>query len=77
MDFFNFNLLFTPFFFAIRNFVAGEILPNIQSIRGLDSFSVCVKMHGGKGDCAWQHTQLFRQSLSDNQHPFELNIIFV
>lgn len=59
------------------SFIAGEILANFQSIRGRNSFSVCVKMHGGNGDCAWQHTQLFRQSTTDNEYPFELNITFV
>lgn len=59
-------------------FSVGKMLPDFQSIRGLDSFSICVKMHGGKGDCAWQHTQLFRQSISAlNDFPFELNIQFV
>lgn len=70
------NIIYLHFFFAFA-FLSGEILPNFQNIRGRDSFSVCVKMHGGNGDCAWQHTQLFRQSMTDNEYPFELNITFV
>lgn len=56
----------------------GTILESIENVRGLDSFSICVKLSGGKGDCAWQHTQLFRQSTSAvDEFPFELEISFV
>lgn len=55
----------------------GKVLPNFQSIINLDSFSINVKLSGGNGDCAWQHTQLFRQSSSSiNEFPFDLNITF-
>lgn len=33
-------------------------------------------MSGGKGDVAWQHTQLFRQRIGSTDYPFELKIIF-
>lgn len=53
------------------------ILKSIENVLSLDSFSICVKLSGGKGDCAWQHTQLFRQSTSDvDKFPFELEISF-
>lgn len=55
----------------------GAILESIESVQGLDSFSICVKLRGGKGDCAWQHTQLFRQTVSaTDEFPFELQISF-
>lgn len=55
----------------------GKVLPNFQSIKNLNSFSIIVKLSGGNGDCAWQHTQLFRQSSSStNEFPFDLNITF-
>lgn len=58
-------------------FFAGKQLPDIQSVRGLDSFSIVAKLSGGIGDCAWQHTQLFRQSIAaKDEYPFELNIVF-
>lgn len=58
-------------------FIPGNVLPNFQSIENLDSFSICVKLTGGNGDCAWQHTQLFRQSISAiDEFPLELNITF-
>lgn len=67
------TLLISMLFFLIP----GKVLPNFQSIKNLDSFSIRVKLLGGNGDCAWQHTQLFRQSLSDiEKFPFELKITF-
>lgn len=32
------------------------------------------EMSGGDGDVAWQHTQLFRQSLDDHEYPMEIII---
>lgn len=56
----------------------GTVLGSVENVRGLDSFSICVKLSGGKGDCAWQHTQLFRQSTTAvDEFPFELEISFV
>ncbi|XP_031638055.1 peptide-N(4)-(N-acetyl-beta-glucosaminyl)asparagine amidase [Contarinia nasturtii] len=61
----------------VRFLHKGKVLPNFQSIKNLDSFSICVKLTGGNGDCAWQHTQLFRQSILDaDEFPFDLNITF-
>ncbi|XP_055304059.1 peptide-N(4)-(N-acetyl-beta-glucosaminyl)asparagine amidase [Sitodiplosis mosellana] len=55
----------------------GKVLPNFQSIKNLDSFTINVQLSGGNGDCAWQHTQLFRQSIASiNEFPFDLNITF-
>lgn len=57
--------------------ILGKTLPNIQNVLNLDSFSLRVKLEGGNGDCAWQHTQLFRQSSSSsNEYPFMLEITF-
>lgn len=59
--------------------VSGEILSDLESVksRNLKSFSIKAIMTGGRGDCAWQHTQLFRQSMDvDNEFPFELIIRF-
>lgn len=39
-------------------------------------FSIRVRLSGGKGDCAWQHAQLFRQSLTSTDFPFQLSIKF-
>lgn len=68
-----------PHIFSIFLF-AGEILTDLDSVKHLNakSFSIKAIMTGGRGDCAWQHTQLFRQSInSDNEYPFELKIRFL
>lgn len=42
---------------------------------GSRTLSVSAHLRGGKGDCAWQHTQLFRQDLSDiRNYPFEMKV---
>lgn len=56
---------------------AGTPLQGIENVQGLDSFTICVQLTGGNGDHAWQHTQLFRQSISTtDEFPFELQITF-
>lgn len=41
-----------------------------------DKFSIRIILTGGKGDCAWQHAQVFRQSLDSPDFPFQLSIKF-
>ncbi|XP_037821916.1 peptide-N(4)-(N-acetyl-beta-glucosaminyl)asparagine amidase [Lucilia sericata] len=46
----------------------------VNTLENCQEFEICAKLSGGKGDVAWQHTQLFRQSLSSNEYPFDLQI---
>lgn len=46
----------------------------VNSLENCQEFEICAKLSGGKGDVAWQHTQLFRQSLNSNDYPFDLQI---
>lgn len=49
----------------------------IDEIKNHAQFSIKAILSGGKGDCAWQHTQLFRQRSGANEEfPFEINITF-
>ncbi|KAJ6644016.1 Peptide-N(4)-(N-acetyl-beta-glucosaminyl)asparagine amidase [Pseudolycoriella hygida] len=48
----------------------------IDELCGKSKFSICVFMKGGKGEVAWQHTQLFRQRIGSKDYPFDLNITF-
>lgn len=42
---------------------------------GNESFTITAILTGGKGDNAWQQTQLFRQSTNGkDDFPFEINI---
>lgn len=43
---------------------------------GSSEFTIKATMSGGRGDCSWQHSQLFRQSLGSSEFPFELNLEF-
>lgn len=46
----------------------------VNTLEHCQEFEICAKLSGGKGDVAWQHTQLFRQSLNSNEYPFDLQI---
>ncbi|XP_065369389.1 peptide-N(4)-(N-acetyl-beta-glucosaminyl)asparagine amidase [Calliphora vicina] len=49
----------------------------INTLENCQEFEICAKLSGGKGDVAWQHTQLFRQSLNSSEYPFDLQIELV
>lgn len=46
----------------------------VSTLENCQEFEICAKLSGGKGDVAWQHTQLFRQSLNSNENLFDLQI---
>lgn len=48
----------------------------MTELSGTTKFSINVTMTGGKGETAWQHTQLFRQRIGSKDYPFEVNILF-
>ncbi|XP_005092800.1 peptide-N(4)-(N-acetyl-beta-glucosaminyl)asparagine amidase [Aplysia californica] len=44
-------------------------------LHGTKTLTITAVMRGGKGDVAWQHTQLFRQSLqTQGEFPFEVRL---
>lgn len=47
-----------------------------DDIYSTSKFSIKVHLSGGNGDCAWQHAQIFRQPLNDDDFPFQLSITF-
>lgn len=49
---------------------------SVNVLQNSSKFSIVVEMSGGKGDIAWQHTQLFRQGFDCTEYPFELFIEF-
>lgn len=64
-------------FMSIFFFFAERVLPNLECAKGMSEFSIEILMSGGKGECAWQHTQLFRQSMtSRDEYPFVVQINF-
>ncbi|KAL3866979.1 hypothetical protein ACJMK2_044222 [Sinanodonta woodiana] len=54
--------------------------PEMQTVTEMKDevgFSLTASLRGGKGDNAWQHTQLFRQSTKDTSvSPFEIQVFF-
>ncbi|XP_052796357.1 peptide-N(4)-(N-acetyl-beta-glucosaminyl)asparagine amidase-like [Mya arenaria] len=57
-------------------FTGGPQLQTVTGISGATSFTLNVHLTGGRGGIAWQHTQLFRQSMEDSEvQPFEVKVI--
>ncbi|GAB0090344.1 Peptide-N(4)-(N-acetyl-beta-glucosaminyl) asparagine amidase [Sergentomyia squamirostris] len=54
----------------------GEIVRDVQKLKNSRKFVVKAVLSGGKGDIAWQHTQLFRQELKCLKYPFEICLNF-
>jgi len=58
-------------------------LPTIENIKevivdqmeGADFVTLNATLSGGSGDSAWQHSQIFRQSIKDQDYPFQ--IVFI
>ncbi|XP_011196371.2 peptide-N(4)-(N-acetyl-beta-glucosaminyl)asparagine amidase isoform X2 [Zeugodacus cucurbitae] len=69
--------------FERKTFGEGQIEVNVSTdegsanIIGASVFEIKAVLSGGKGDVAWQHAQLFRQSLNQNESLFDLQINFV
>lgn len=43
-------------------------------LNGAKSFEIVARLSGGRGDVAWQHAQLFRQTLGSSNYNFIVNI---
>lgn len=57
-------------------FLSGKVFTSIQELKGASEFIMKATLKGGRGDCAWQHAQLFRQSINEKDFPFDLQIKF-
>jgi peptide-N4-(N-acetyl-beta-glucosaminyl)asparagine amidase len=85
-DFANFTIKNFDFKFDSKTFESGKIQlefldasDNVISrdqLLGKSKFSIKVRLSGGNGDCAWQHAQVFRQSLNSNDFPLQISIKF-
>lgn len=47
----------------------------IDQMDGANSVILSACLFGGSGDLAWQHSQIFRQSIHDQEYPFQISII--
>lgn len=54
----------------------GLRVTDLKALKGETRFSIKAVLTGGKGNCAWQHTQLFRQEKGAKDFPFVVNIMF-
>ena len=52
-------------------------MQTVTELAGETGFSLTAHLSGGKGNVAWQHTQLFRQSNNDfMSSPLEIKVFF-
>lgn len=58
----------------ILNLALGSGSTKADVLKGKKSFEIVTKLTGGKGDVAWQHAQLFRQSLDSFDFNFTISI---
>ncbi|XP_012157833.1 peptide-N(4)-(N-acetyl-beta-glucosaminyl)asparagine amidase isoform X2 [Ceratitis capitata] len=69
--------------FERKTYGEGQIDVNViadngsANIIGASVFQIRAVLSGGKGDVAWQHAQLFRQSLNQADSLFDLQINFI
>ena len=48
---------------------------HISDLAGSNTMTLTAHMRGGKGDVAWQHTQLFRQGMAETDiFPLDIKI---
>nr|CAI5816884.1 unnamed protein product [Callosobruchus analis] len=54
----------------------GEKRMTISEIDDAKELTITAELTGGKGDCAWQHAQLFRQNLDSADYTFSILLKF-
>jgi len=47
-----------------------------RDFEGCSQLEFTAQLEGGVGDCAWQHAQLFRQKITDDDYPLDITIKF-
>lgn len=69
MTFFTYYCIYFFIFFS------DKTLHSFQNFTGVTELVLEAELTGGEGDASWQHTQLFRQSLKDQEeYPLEIII---
>lgn len=59
------------------NIVSGSEPVTTMAFANAKELILEAVLSGGKGDVAWQHSQLFRQSLEDiDEYPFSITLTY-
>jgi len=61
-------LTFMPLYFT------GSAAFETRDFEGCSQLEFTAQLEGGVGDCAWQHAQLFRQKITDDDYPLDITI---
>ena len=67
----------TNFIFVVYSLLTGQESTISSALSGSKTLKLTATISGGKGDVAWQHAQLFRQSFdSQSEYPLDIAVFF-
>ena len=67
----------TNFMFIVYSPLTGHESTICSALSGSKTLKLTATISGGKGDVAWQHAQLFRQSFdSQSEYPLDIAVFF-
>lgn len=70
--------LLTSSYLSSNGIYTINLSPNDEQFKSVKGLILRADLSRGHSDVAWQHTQLFRQSLNDvNNYPYEINFHFI
>lgn len=74
MDLYSFSWTF--YLVDLNRDFTGEVVTDVHRVINSPAVVIRATMTGGKGENAWQHSQLFRQEMKSNEYPLELCLTF-
>jgi hypothetical protein len=58
----------------ISLYFTGSVAFETCDFEGCSQLEFTAQLEGGVGDCAWQHAQLFRQKITDDDYSLDITI---
>jgi hypothetical protein len=58
----------------ISLYFTGGAVFETRDFEGCSQLEFTAQLEGGVGDTAWQHAQLFRQKIADDDYPLDITV---